>query len=64
MSLGRKRPGEAQRLPITRRGFVLLGLQLAVAGGLAWRMRQLQVIMESAQNGTDFFDAEYLERLL
>ena len=44
MSLGRKRPGEAQRLPITRRGFVLLGLQLAVAGGLAWRMRQLQVI--------------------
>lgn len=27
-------------------------------------MRQLQVIMESAQNGTDFFDAEYLERLL
>ncbi|MEM7743762.1 MAG: penicillin-binding protein 2 [Pseudomonadota bacterium] len=33
-----------ERLPITRRGFVLLGAQLAVAGALAWRMRQLQVV--------------------
>ncbi|MEM1298871.1 MAG: penicillin-binding protein 2 [Pseudomonadota bacterium] len=46
MSRGRKLFGgdESPRLPITRRGFVLLGAQLAVAGGLGWRMRQLQVI--------------------
>ena len=36
--------GTEQRLPITRRGLVLLGCQLSVAGLLAWRMRQLQVI--------------------
>ncbi|MFK7944767.1 MAG: penicillin-binding protein 2 [Paracoccaceae bacterium] len=35
---------QSPRLPITRRGFVLLGAQLAVAGALGWRMRQLQVI--------------------
>ena len=29
---------------ITRRGLVTLGIQLLVAGGLAWRMRQLQVV--------------------
>ncbi|MEM0988445.1 MAG: penicillin-binding protein 2 [Pseudomonadota bacterium] len=38
------RQPEAKRLPITRRGVVLLGAQLCVAGALAWRMRQLQVI--------------------
>ena len=32
------------RLPITRRGVLLLGLQTAVAGALAWRMRQLQLV--------------------
>ena len=32
-----------QRVQVTRRGLVVFGLQLAVAGGLAWRMRQLQV---------------------
>ncbi len=37
-------PGAEEPLPITRRGFVLLGVQLAVAGTLAWRMRQLQVV--------------------
>lgn len=44
--LGRSdaRPGAEAPLPITRRGFVLLGVQLAVAGALAWRMRQLQVV--------------------
>ena len=36
--------GPDEPLPITRRGFVLLGAQLAVAGTLAWRMRQLQVV--------------------
>ncbi len=38
------RPVAEEPLPITRRGFVLLGVQLAVAGTLAWRMRQLQVV--------------------
>ena len=32
------------RLPITRRGVVLLGVQALVAGALGWRMRQLQVV--------------------
>ena len=31
-------------LAVTRRGVVVLGAQLLVAGGLAWRMRQLQVV--------------------
>ncbi|MEM7189970.1 MAG: penicillin-binding protein 2 [Pseudomonadota bacterium] len=35
---------EQARLPITRRGLVLAGLQLGVAGALAWRMRELQVV--------------------
>lgn len=30
--------------PVTRRAAVMLGLQLVVAGALAWRMRQLQVL--------------------
>ena len=44
--LGRRngRGASEQRLPITRRGMFLLGCQLAVAGTLAWRMRQLQVV--------------------
>ncbi|MEO1491473.1 MAG: penicillin-binding protein 2 [Pseudomonadota bacterium] len=33
-----------QRLQVTRRGIVLFGAQAAVAGMLAWRMRQLQVV--------------------
>ena len=36
--------GAEAPLPITRRGVLLLGGQLAVAGTLAWRMRQLQVV--------------------
>lgn len=32
------------RLPVTRRGAVLLGVQALVAGALGWRMRQLQVV--------------------
>ena len=36
--------GPKGRLPITRRGVLLLGVQMAVAGTLAWRMRQLQVV--------------------
>ena len=36
-------PGERGML-LTRRGLILLGLQAGVAGTLAWRMRQLQVI--------------------
>ncbi|MEM7056934.1 MAG: penicillin-binding protein 2 [Pseudomonadota bacterium] len=35
---------ETSNLPISRRGFVLLGLQIGLAGSLAWRMRQLQVV--------------------
>ncbi|HUF55366.1 MAG TPA: penicillin-binding protein 2 [Thermohalobaculum sp.] len=42
---GAPKPGEVRNAPkLTRRGFVLLGVQLAVAGGLAWRMRQLQLV--------------------
>ena len=42
---GAPKPGEALNGPkLTRRGFVLLGVQMAVAGGLAWRMRQLQLV--------------------
>jgi penicillin-binding protein 2 len=37
-------PGAEAPLPVTRRGFLLLGGQLAVAGALAWRMRELQVV--------------------
>ena len=36
--------GETPRPTVTRRGFMLLGVQLAAAGGLAWRMRQLQIV--------------------
>lgn len=35
--------GAVGRLPITRRGMLLLGVQGAVAGALAWRLRHLQV---------------------
>jgi penicillin-binding protein 2 len=38
------RPGADAPLPVTRRGVLLLGAQLAAAGTLAWRMRQLQVV--------------------
>ena len=38
------RPGAEAPLPVTRRGVLLLGGQLAVAGALAWRMRELQVV--------------------
>ena len=38
------RNGGDDRLPVTRRGFVLLGAQVLVAGALGWRMRQLQVV--------------------
>ena len=31
-------------MPVTRRGFVLLGVQALIAGALGWRMRQLQVV--------------------
>ena len=37
-------PGADAPLPVTRRGVLLLGCQLAVAGALAWRMRELQVV--------------------
>ena len=36
--------GTDDKLPITRRGFALLGLQALIAGALGWRMRQLQVV--------------------
>ena len=36
--------GDIGSLPISRRGVVLIGLQLGLAGTLAWRMRQLQVV--------------------
>ncbi|MEM0943057.1 MAG: penicillin-binding protein 2 [Pseudomonadota bacterium] len=45
-SMGSK-PGDAETGSIkrlTRRGLFLGGVQLVVAGGLAWRMRQLQVV--------------------
>ncbi|MGF1445376.1 MAG: penicillin-binding protein 2 [Pikeienuella sp.] len=37
-------PNHAESSGVTRRGLVLLGAQLIVAGGLAWRMRQLQIV--------------------
>jgi len=40
--------------PITRRGLMLLGLQLGVVGALGWRMRDLQI----AQNEHFFLMAE------
>lgn len=36
--------GASGRLPITRRGFLLLGMQTAVAGALAWRIRRFQMV--------------------
>ncbi|MEM9060607.1 MAG: penicillin-binding protein 2 [Pseudomonadota bacterium] len=36
--------GADDRLPVTRRGFALLGVQAVVLGALGWRMRQLQVV--------------------
>ena len=41
---GAPSPDEAKAPRMTRRGFVVLGIQLAAAGGLAWRMRQLQLV--------------------
>ena len=39
------KPDSAEnRLPVTRRGVVLLGVQALIAGALGWRMRQLQVV--------------------
>ncbi|GMG84110.1 penicillin-binding protein 2 [Paralimibaculum aggregatum] len=40
----RARPDRAEGPGVTRRGLVLLGAQLLVAGGLAWRMRQFQIV--------------------
>lgn len=40
----RRRNGVTERLPITRRGFLLLGMQTAVAGALAWRIRRFQLV--------------------
>ncbi len=37
---GRQGPGAP---PVSRRAFLLFGAQLAVVGGLAWRMRKLQI---------------------
>jgi penicillin-binding protein 2 len=42
--VSRRDPDPGGRLPITRRGIILLGAQVALAGALGWRMRQLQVI--------------------
>ncbi len=39
-----KAGGPQGKLPITRRGVLLLGVQAGVAGTLAWRMRQLQLV--------------------
>lgn len=39
-----RRPNGGGRLPITRRGFMLLGMQSAVAGALAWRIRRFQLV--------------------
>lgn len=50
MTLGSGDPGSKPgggprgKLPITRRGVLLLGVQAGVAGALAWRMRQLQLV--------------------
>ncbi|MEM9139247.1 MAG: penicillin-binding protein 2 [Pseudomonadota bacterium] len=47
---GRRKPsrkaysGRDQSLPISRRALVLAGVKLSIAGALAWRMRQLQVV--------------------
>lgn len=41
----RKPQGDGQAaMPVTRRGLFVLGVQLVIAGALAWRMRQLQVV--------------------
>ncbi|MEM7210419.1 MAG: penicillin-binding protein 2 [Pseudomonadota bacterium] len=40
----KKAKGSDDRLPVTRRGVVLLGVQVLIAGALGWRMRQLQVV--------------------
>src|SRR5690625_2144928 len=40
----RRTNGATERLPITRRGFLLLGMQTAVAGALAWRIRRFQMV--------------------
>ncbi|HLS19339.1 MAG TPA: penicillin-binding protein 2 [Paracoccaceae bacterium] len=40
----RRANGATERLPITRRGFLLLGMQTAVAGALAWRIRRFQMV--------------------
>ena len=43
MAVGGDGNGEG-RLPITRRGLLLLGAQTALAGALAWRLRHLQLV--------------------
>ena len=42
-SRGPRNAGD-DKLPVTRRGLVLLGSQVLIAGALGWRMRQLQVV--------------------
>ncbi|MGF1500702.1 MAG: penicillin-binding protein 2 [Paracoccaceae bacterium] len=43
ISEARRRPEVPIQSRISRRGFVVFGAQLLVAGGLAWRIRQLQI---------------------
>ena len=41
--MNREGRGEAEGSGVTRRGLLLLGAQLMVAGGLAWQLRRIQI---------------------
>ncbi len=40
----RQQAEDAENRPLTRRGLILLGAQLAVGVVLGWRMRRLQIV--------------------